>query len=363
MIKKGDTWNESVEYRDPVTLRAVRRVTAADNYNGIWYNNTPTYHTNSAFTADGEFLVFASAREKRSAIYKCHVPTGEITCLIEPLEGLYSVGMGHLAPRSRWMPYKVAGALRAVNLDTLAERTIVDEEQLGMKLGGGPIDPKEEFILCARSSETASVLYRVPLCGGRPEKVFEDTEAKAGHCQYSPTDPDMLLLDRNFPDRTQQSRVWTLRLSTGELTALTPQDPSPYQMHATWMWDGQAVVYHGPAAAGGWYIGVARPDGRTIREYAFPDARYYGHVGAMPGRPAVIVDGNLTEDLLMWVYYDRPSPEVEIIARHGSDYLAMKQQAAHPHPQCDPTGRWISFNASRREWRVRCSSNVYVVEV
>ncbi len=57
MACKGESWNESEVYRDSWTLRRVRRVTTA----GL-YNQTPTYHTNVAFSADGEFLVFGSAR-------------------------------------------------------------------------------------------------------------------------------------------------------------------------------------------------------------------------------------------------------------------------------------------------------------
>ena len=62
MAEKGETWNESEEHRDSWTLRRVRRVTTR----GL-YNQTPTYHTNVGFTADGRSLVFASAREGGSA--------------------------------------------------------------------------------------------------------------------------------------------------------------------------------------------------------------------------------------------------------------------------------------------------------
>ena len=54
--RKGDIWNESTLAPDPVTERPVRRLTAAG------FNEEPTYHTNTAFIADGEFLVFVSGR-------------------------------------------------------------------------------------------------------------------------------------------------------------------------------------------------------------------------------------------------------------------------------------------------------------
>ena len=67
-MNKGQTWNESETYRDACTLRPVRRLTRT----GL-YNQTPTYHTNTAFTSDGEFLVFASARHGGSALFKAHL--------------------------------------------------------------------------------------------------------------------------------------------------------------------------------------------------------------------------------------------------------------------------------------------------
>jgi len=90
MPRKGETWNESEVYRDAWTLREVRCVTTQ----GL-YNQTPTYHTNTAFTADGEFLVFGTGRAGQSYLCACHVPTGDITQLIDPVDGLGNYGALH----------------------------------------------------------------------------------------------------------------------------------------------------------------------------------------------------------------------------------------------------------------------------
>ena len=108
----------------------------------------------------------------------------------------------------------------------------------------------------------------------------------------------------------------------------------------------------------GHYIGVVHKSGHTVREYLFDKAPHYGHVSAMAGRPAVILDGNLSNDLLLWVYYDRPQPRVEVICRHGSDWGALPGQYPHPHPISDPTGHWIAYNAAARG-----RSDVFVVQV
>jgi hypothetical protein len=83
MAFKGETWNESETYRGAWTLREIRRITTS----GL-YNETSTYHTNVCLTHDGEFLIFGSARQGKSAIFRAHVPTGDITQLIDPVDGV-----------------------------------------------------------------------------------------------------------------------------------------------------------------------------------------------------------------------------------------------------------------------------------
>jgi hypothetical protein len=83
MTHKGESWNESEVYLDPVTLHRVRRVTRT----GL-YNQTPTYHTATGWTGDGQHMVFASARSGGSALFKVHVPSGDITQLTELFPGV-----------------------------------------------------------------------------------------------------------------------------------------------------------------------------------------------------------------------------------------------------------------------------------
>ncbi len=390
MSAKGETWNESETYRDAWTLRRVRRVTMA----GL-YNQTPTYHTNVGFTADGEFLIFASAREGRSAVFRCHVPTGDITRLIEPVDGIGghdephidtegALGNGRgisgeslcIAPRSRWAIFMAGRALRAVQIETLEERTLIEDIGADRVAGAPSVDPEEAHVvlpvapghpeIVAGRRPTRSYmehyarggmylrLLQVPLAGGEVTTVYEESGVNGAHCPHSPTDPDLLLLDRDRPPRFwaggdgRTNRIWALRLSTGELTELPSRDAACFQEHSAWTWDGRLVLYQGHSAEGGQYIGAVTPDGETAREYGFHKADHYGHVSAAAGRPAVILDGILSSDMLLWLYYDEERPRVEVIARHGSDWGALPGQYPHPHPLSDPTGRWISFNVAHR---------------
>jgi len=233
---KGDSWNESAVAPDLVTGRPVRRLTAAG------YSEKPTYHTNTAFTADGEYLVFVSGRGEQSAVMKAHLASGELTQLTGPVPGLggrwelhkcgpsrFCNGQGIngttlcIAPRSRQALFFHGRALRAVHLDTLAERTLLAD------------------------------------------------------------------------------------------------------------------------------IGT---------EYDFPEAVGYGHVSADPRRQAIILDGNVTKDMLMWLYWDAETPRLEPICRHATEWDSLWGQLLDPHPAADPTGRRIAFNAAHGG-----RSDVYTAEV
>ncbi len=399
--KKGESWNESEVYKDPWTLREVRKITSR----GL-YNQTPTYHTNIAFTEDGEFLIFASARHGKSAVFKCHVPTGDLTQLIDPVDGVggygplnkangATVGDGHgivggpmgIAPRTRWALFVAHRSLRAVHVDSLEERTLINDIGAGWTSGTISVDPDENVALLplmrahpevlngtpnpkpymeyfANGKEQQLKLIQVPIAGGEIETVYTEDGISGAHSPHCLTDGDLLLLDRDFPPRFwggsdgKTNRIWALRLSTGDLTELPSQDDACFQVHSAWTWDGEHVVYHGRSAISGYYVGIVDKNGQTLREYAFRGAPFYGHVSAMARRPAIILDGNLTDDLLLWVYYESAQPRIEVIARHGTEWGALPGQFSHPHPHSDPTGTWISFNAAQRG-----RSDVFIVKV
>ena len=50
-LHKGDHFNESVAFADPVTSKASRRLTQFRDF-----NQTPTYHLNACFSADSRYL-------------------------------------------------------------------------------------------------------------------------------------------------------------------------------------------------------------------------------------------------------------------------------------------------------------------
>lgn len=407
MSRKGEVWNESELVEDPLTLKKKRRITSSGQY-----NLTPSYHTGDAFTASADCLIFATARQGRSALCKADTESGDITCLIDPVDGIGSeeqmhnkeiergyVGNGRgidihteVLPASRLAVYSAEREIRSVHLDTLEEQSLVEVPD-GSVYTGSSATPDEQFIYYSflhghpqivngawatlslvdayrEAGFTPSFeIFRVPVSGGEAEIVYSEKEMMSGHIQCCPVDPDLLLINRDggiaraTEENRLSTRTWLLRVSTGQLTELAPADENKFQIHVTWSWDGSSVIYHGPSAGGGWYIGIAATDGRIIREYRFPQAAFYGHVSAMVDRPAIIIDGNVTEDTLFWLYYDQEQPRLEAIARHASNWTGMPWQYPHPHAHCSPDGRFISYNAATSDWTGRGRNDVWLIEL
>ena len=116
----------------------------------------------------------------------------------------------------------------------------------------------------------------------------------------------------------------------------------------------------GPGRGGpGYVIGVNDIEGNNIVEWSSDAWTNYGHVGAVAGRKAVMIDGNITNDMILWLYYDDPKHlRIEAICKHGTNWGGSEWQYPHPHPQCDPTGSRIVYNAAAGG-----RSDVFVVEI
>lgn len=398
----GQTWNECQEFRDELTDRVVRRLTSRGRI-----NQTPTYHTNSGFTANSRYLVFASVREGATWVIRADVETGELKALWRaPGVGDRNYihrGMGlsfpdvdgrgicgnrvSVAPVSELAVFTCERQLLAVDMETCASRVLLQDCGEGWIFGAPCVSPDEKHVAIALSSAHPQMLrgervtksyrefrnhklrlVRVPLDGSQCfEILYEHQPAQSAHCSYCPTDGNLLYFDLDLPPNYwgggdgQTPRIWLLDVAEGNVRPLLARYPGPFQIHQAWLWDGSAMSYHGRADAGGEYFGLANIGGKVLWQKVFPQATFYGHLTPDARKPALIIDGQFSTDKLQWLYYDVPdvdTPKLEPICVHGTEWGSLPGQYSHPHPLTDPAGRWVSFTAAKSG-----RSDVYVVDV
>ncbi|KPK82989.1 MAG: hypothetical protein AMJ81_08615 [Phycisphaerae bacterium SM23_33] len=399
----GQAWNESQLTRDPLTGRPVRRLTSRGRI-----NQTPTYHTNSGFSADGRYLVFASVRQGATWIIRAEVATGELKALwrapgigdrsyihrgmaldFPDVDGRGICGNRVcVAPRSALAVFTCERAIHAVDLHTCQPRILLEDSGEQWIFGAPCISPDERHVVIALSSAHPDLragsrprrryldvpdhklrLVRVPIDGsGTVETLYEHQPAQSAHCAFCPADGNLLYFDLDLPPRYwggsdgKTPRIWLLDVSTGRVRPLKNDYPGPFQVHQAWLWDGSGMCYHGGLPGGGNYFGIADPAGRTRWERCYPQASFYGHNTPDARRPAIIIDGEFSQHLLQWLYYDDqdtvPHPKLEPICAHSTQWGSIPGQYSHPHPLTDAAGQWISFTAAKAG-----RSDVYVVDV
>lgn len=382
----ADRWNESRGETDALSGRVVRRLSTTGQI-----NQTPTYHTNSGFTADGRHIAFVSVREGATWVLRADVETGELTALWRApgigdrnyihrgmdLQGPDIDGRGIcgnrvcMAPRSRVAVFTCERSIRAVEIDTCRDWTVL-EDCGGEWIFGAPcLSPDERHVVIALSSAHPDIragravsrpygdfpdhrlrLIRVPLAGGPPETLYEHAPAQSAHCAFCPTNGNLLYFDLDLPPRYwgggdgRTPRIWLLDIVRRVARPIKESFPCPFQTHQAWLWDGSAIAYHGSLKGRGDYFGLIAPDGRTLWEPLYPEVTFYGHNTPDARRPALIIDGMFSRDLLQWLYYDGPQdgpPRLEPICVHGTEWGSLPGQYSHPHPLTDPHGQWISF--------------------
>ena len=405
----GSIWNESECFNDSLTGRPVRRLSSRGRI-----NDTPTYHTNSGFSADSRFLVFVSVRESATWVIRADVRTGELKALwrapgigdrnyihrgmsltFPDVDGRGICGNRLcIAPRSGIAVFTCERQMIAADIATCESRVLLEDCGEEWIFGAPCVSPDEKSAVIALSSAHPQLLagkkittpyyeypdhrlrlVKVPLTGsGRMETLYERQPAQSAHCAFCPTDGNLLYFDLDLPPRYWRGgdgktpRIWLLNLAARSAHPLKQTYPGPFQTHTAWLWDGSAMAYEGGLPGGGYYHGITERDGRTIWERSFPDAAFYGHLTPDAKRDALILDGHFSKDLLQWLYYDDDDPDapprLEPICRHATEWYGVRgqysdaSQYSHPHPLTDASGKWISWTAAKDG-----RTDVYVVDV
>jgi hypothetical protein len=362
-LKKGQTFNESVEFADLMTGRATRRLTRFRQN-----NMQPTYHINSCFSADSRYMVLSTQLEDgASAILKAEVATGEMTVIATRAKesGEQFTDAICMIQASNMVAANTGKSLCVYNLDTLDERILIKDVK-GTAHPTGSIDGTKIFFpqFGLRDYIGSGVIpvthIQIDIATGEIHELFREQMANNHHVVACPNNLDLLLIDRDFPNQSggpndygnTKTRVWILNINTKALTEIRPKDENRFQIHSNWSYKGDYVYYHGtsgkhtyPTSPAGHYIGVADHSGKVVWEQHFPTF-FYGHTGSHTRSNTIITDGLITKNLLTAIHFEELNsqniPRIEIIAQHDANWVAGQNN--HPHPHMSPDGKWLSYN-------------------
>lgn len=374
-LKKGERFNESQEFLDAATARYSRRLTSKRRW-----NQTPTYTKNACFSADSRTLVLATEDHAgNSAILKCDVETGEMLVVansdeIKGIPGKPNLNGNNLVinQAGNWVAANVRGGVRLWDLKTLEQRVVYNcsDENAAVSHPIGSIDGKLLFFAIQRPGHnfqfkdqgrgrTAFETYNgantdfmeADLTTGKVRVIHHEDQAGCNHLVASPANPDILLIDLDWPMeiRSSTSRPWLLNYKTGKLTEIRPRDNNRFTWHENFNGPGDRVYYHGTSAKGGQFIGVADLEGNVVWEDRVPQ-NIYGHMSTHPKWDALITDGIYTDAYVCAVFYKEldctGAPRLQILAKHSTDWDPKYGQYGHPHCHVSPDGRWLTYNRS-----------------
>ncbi len=360
-VHDNRTWTEAVAMRDSATGRPGWRLTCE----GL-RNNTPTYHGNTAFSADSRYLLFVTCRAGRSALVRAEVETGELKVLLA-VDGYgdYTRGSGgepwapgplgpggffctriSLVPATNWALASGPGQVLAVHLETGEQRTLLSNVDAGWRLTGpaGNASGSKVYVALrprhpdlrdgterpSRSYQEAVLaefgtcpcrILEIDFDSGTTRLVYDD-DVGGNHLLPCPSDEDLLLVDRDLPptftyygDNCESPRGHLLRISTGGLTPLRPRNRHQFQSHCNWNRDGTRIYYHGPAyegheqpvrpggRLGEMFVGVSDLTGASIWEMNLPEY-FYGHVSPHTQAEAIVTDALVSSDLVCALHYE-----------------------------------------------------------
>ncbi|MBB2947314.1 hypothetical protein FB565_007082 [Actinoplanes lutulentus] len=359
---------------------------------------------NNAFSADGRYLALMTQNHGGgSAILRADTATGDLTVVdvTEPGSADHFVEGNDLtlwAQAGLIVTKKAEVALLAYDVRTVEKRELIERFEPGYLYGhpAGSADGRHLFIAkhhLPKDETTHTIYLRIDLTTGAVDELLRDEGSANVHILAHPTDPDLLLIDRNYApgwhggsDGTT-TRAWLLDARTGSLTECRPRNANNFQIHSNWSADGRFIYYHGlsgnpdqlprdekrglrydytdrdwllPMRGVDHYIGVSDLEGNVVWEADYPFF-HYGHTSSHATLPAIIADGLLTPDLITAIHWqDLDSlglPRTEILGRHGT-YWKPGQQF-DPHPVMSADGRYLSYNRGYQDGR----SDVYLLQL
>lgn len=224
--------SELQEFEDSQTGAHIYQLTNDTTINHNLYFLTPS------FTPDQSHLIFTSYRSGKANFFKLEFPNGDIVQLTngEEVHG-YS---GIIAKDGKELFYTEGDSIKAIHLDTLAERVLA--EFPGGSLGECGVSADEQFIVTAMKRDNKSHITVTATDGSGGEIIYTSPNQTIIHPQFHPRHADLIAYSGD-----PAPRMWTIKRDGTENRMLYQHDNNEFLVHETFLGSqDELIVTHWP---------------------------------------------------------------------------------------------------------------------
>ncbi|MDE0637694.1 MAG: oligogalacturonate lyase family protein [Candidatus Poribacteria bacterium] len=224
--------SELQEFEDSQTGAHIYQLTNDTTINHNLYFLTPS------FTPDQSHLIFTSYRSGKANFFKLEFPNGDIVQLTngEEVHG-YS---GVIAKDGKELFYTEGDSIKAIHLDTLAERVLA--EFPGGSLGECSVSADEQFIVTAMKRDNKSHITVTATDGSGGEIIYTSPNQTIIHPQFHPKHADLIAYSGD-----PAPRMWTIKRDGTENRMLYQHDNNEFLVHETFLGSqDELIVTHWP---------------------------------------------------------------------------------------------------------------------
>jgi hypothetical protein len=348
--------SEVIERQDEQTGARVLQLTDHPSINHHLYFLT------SSLSPDERTLVFASTRSGRAGFFRLTFPEGEIVQLTDE-EGVHGYS-GVFSRDGGRLFYTAAGAVRWVDLESLAEGTLA--EFPGAGLGECSLSADGRRIVTALKRQGRSGLAVVRVDGGA--EVILELDRTVIHPQFHPTDPDRIAYSQD-----PAPRMWLIRSDGTDNQCLYEHGNEEFLVHETFLGAGEELMvvrwpyelrrfhlarrtFQTIARFNAWHIAGSRDGRQVLCDTAHPDVGLQ-LVDVATGTRRTLCCPESSCQGSQW-RKDRYALAEDWAAaaaerERALSWMEMKTdtvygpQWTHPHPSFSPSERWVVYSSDR----------------
>ena len=226
--------SELREFQDDQTGAHIYQLT---NDTSINHN---LYFLTSSFTPDQSHLIFTSYRSGKPNFFKLEFPNGEIVELTDA-DDIHGYS-GVISKDGSELFYTQADAIKAIHLDSLAERVLA--EFPGGGLGECSVSADERFIVTAMKRDDKSHITVTATDGSGGEVIHTSPDQTIIHPQFHPKHPDLIAYSGD-----PAPRMWTIKRDGTGNRSLYQHDNNEFLVHETFLGaQDDLIVTHWPYA-------------------------------------------------------------------------------------------------------------------